>query len=716
MIIKRATWLIPTLFCIAGVNAQQVLHMSHAEASVAAKEGKLPAGAQVVYTDELVPARPIKPEVHGSDGQAKGGGGLLCNCWVEPDGDYTLINNGSQWNAGGFHNSDDGSYGPVQLPFSFNLYGQMYDQVYININGNLSFGGSNGTYSSSPFPTAGAAMVAPFWADVDLSDATTAINQVEYKVTPTSMFVNWTGVGYFNEQTDKLNSFQLIITDGNDPVIGIGNNVSFCYLDMQWTTGSASSGVNGFGGTPATVGANRGNGVDFIQFGRFDAPGMAYDGPFGGNDGVDWLDNQDFRFTTAVSTTNIPPIVSSVFLCDTIRVCMGELVDYELTFLTPEADQLITAATSSAPTLPSYQDSHVNNGTQYTISSQFVPGITDVGYHTITYTGTDNGDPVLTSTVTLVIEVAFTPAIPPTITGDTIACADAGVVLTASEGYQEYLWNNGYNGPVVLVGPGTYVVEAISGPCRLASNTVVVHEAPGVGVPVIDGVLFNCGGDPALLTTQQPYDTYLWSNGSTDPSITVGSGTYTVTVGNDFGCEGTSLPVTVNSAPSPEAWFTADGPNPTNMGDTITYTYVNGPVDVVAWAWAVDTSGTIGTGPVFTQEFPLPGFYDVTLTVTTSDGCTDTYVLQQTVMPDTVIIPNVFSPNGDGRNDRLSFEGAQYYPDTELKVFNRFGQVLFESRDYKNTWVANDVPDGTYYYILRLYNGKEYTGHVTLLR
>lgn len=718
--LTRSALLSAALFALASIAAfaqnGPVVRMTHAEASAAIKEGSLPADANIHYTDQRTPSKVIKPVIKDVEGKPKGGGAMLCNCWVEPNGDYTLINNGTEWFDDGFPSSDDGSHGPIQLPFTFNLYGDQYNQVYVNINGNLSFGTENGVYSSTGFPTNSAAMVAPFWADVDLGNANTAINKVQYKVTPTAMYVNWSDVGYFNEQTNKLNSFQLIITDGNDPVIGLGNNVSFCYRDMQWTTGGASQGVNGLGGVPATVGANRGNNVNFIQFGRFDQAGVIYDGPFGANDGVDWLDGQDFRFTTAVATTNIPPIVSSTFLCDTVRVCTGELVDYDLTFLTPESDQIITGATSSAPTLPSYQDTHADNGTQYTITSQFIPGIADVGFHTITYTASDNGEPALTSTVTIVIEVSFTPAIPPTITGDTITCADQGVVLTASAGYDEYLWNNGYFGNTVLVGPGTYIVEATSGPCRLASNTIVVHEAPAVGVPVIDGVLFNCGGQPALLSTTQPYAHYQWSNGSTDPSISVGSGTYSVTVENASGCQGTSLPVTVNSAPNPDAHFTADGPNPTSMGDTITYTYTNSPIVPVSYAWSVDTSGVIGTGTTFTHYFPLPGFHEVTLVVTSSDGCTDTFVYTQTVMPDTIIIPNVFTPNGDGKNDRLSFEGAQYFPDTELKVFNRFGKVLYESRDYKNTWVAHDVPDGTYYYLLRLYNGKEYSGHVTLLR
>lgn len=127
------------------------------------------------------------------------------------------------------------------------------------------------------------------------------------------MYVNWVDVGYYNSATDKLNNFQLIITNGADPVIGTDKNVSFCYKDMQWTTGAASQGINGFGGIPSTVGANRGNGVDFIQFTRNDQPGTLYDGPFGNPDGVDWLDNKFFLFTTSTSTQNIPPIASGLY-------------------------------------------------------------------------------------------------------------------------------------------------------------------------------------------------------------------------------------------------------------------------------------------------------------------------------------------------------------------------------------------------------------------
>lgn len=687
----------------------QVVNMSVEEYQERKAAGTLPPQFHVAYT--TLPAAGVSVDTAKPQGRPKGGQvNGDCNCWIEPDGTYTLA----------MQPNDDGSSSMISLPFQFNLYGDLYDHCWINNNGNITFVNAVGSYSAGGFPAAyDTVMVAPFWADVD-----TRYGQgtVKYKLTPTALYVNWTQVGYYYQgqampaNANYLSSFQLVVTDGTDPVIGMGNNVSFCYKDMQWTTGTASLGQNGFGGYPATVGANRGNDVDFIQFGRFDHSGAGYDGPFGQADGVDWLDGQHFAFTTAVSTQNIPPIVSSNFLCDTVHVCNGELVDFDVTFLTPEADQVITAGGGSAPTIPGYQETITDNGTQFVINSQFVPTVEDVGFHTITYTATDNGNPSLTTTVSIVIEVTYTPVPPPIITGDTIACEGQGVVLTAQAGFETYLWNNMYNGPVILVGPGTYQVYATAGFCRLASNTITVTGAP-TPHPVIDGVLFNCGGNPAVLSTTEPYAAYNWSNGSHDPTVSVGTGTYSVSVTNDQGCSGTSPSVNVNSANSPDAMFSSDPAGEVFPGTTVVYTSTTNPngTTIVSWVWTFDTLGT-ATGQTASWTYDMPGIYAVTLTVTTTDGCTDTFVYHQVVIPTDIFQPNVFSPNGDGYNDVLEFSGAEFYPNTSLKVFNRWGQEVFSSSNYKNTWKGTDMPEGTYFYILKLQSGKDYTGQVTLLR
>lgn len=336
-----------------------------------------------------------------------------CDCWIAPDATYTLA----------MPPNDDGSSAVIPLPFQFNLYGTLYNDVYINNNGNVSFDAPNGTFTATGFPTGGVVMVAPFWGDVD----TQGIGQVWYKVTPTAMYVNWVDVGYFSSQVDKTNTFQLIITDGTDPILSTGNNVSFCYQDMQWTTGSASGGTGGFGGSPAVVGANEGNGVDYIQFGAFDQPGAAYDGPFNLNDGVDWLDNKNFVFTTSTTSTNIAPIGSSLFLCDTIDACVGQTVQIPFDFLAPEPTQTVTANSFSTGLSNYFEFSNNSPSIAANVVGQFTPLASEAGFQLITFTGTDNGAPPLQSTYEIVVQVFPSP--PPGSTTNLQVCPGAGPMV-----------------------------------------------------------------------------------------------------------------------------------------------------------------------------------------------------------------------------------------------------------------------------------------------
>jgi hypothetical protein len=196
-------------------------------------------------------------------------------------------------------NDDGSSIAPIPLGFAFNFCGNVYTEVYINNNGNLTFGAPLGTFTPFAFPSIGPPMIAPFFADVDTRNLQSGI--VRYRSTGTRFTVTWSCVNYFTSSTNpaatSTNTFQVILSNGLDPLVGIGQNVCFCYGNMSWTTGNASGGTGGFGGTPATVGVNLGNGVGFKALGRFDAPGTAYDGALLMNDGVDWLDGKSFCFS-----------------------------------------------------------------------------------------------------------------------------------------------------------------------------------------------------------------------------------------------------------------------------------------------------------------------------------------------------------------------------------------------------------------------------------
>jgi gliding motility-associated-like protein len=83
----------------------------------------------------------------------------------------------------------------------------------------------------------------------------------------------------------------------------------------------------------------------------------------------------------------------------------------------------------------------------------------------------------------------------------------------------------------------------------------------------------------------------------------------------------------------------------------------------------------------------------------------DTACIVFTVLPpNDLIVPNGFSPNGDGANDFLEIEAILLFPNNELQIFNRWGSKVFEAQGYRNEWDGsfngNPVPDGTYFYTL----------------
>jgi gliding motility-associated-like protein len=110
-----------------------------------------------------------------------------------------------------------------------------------------------------------------------------------------------------------------------------------------------------------------------------------------------------------------------------------------------------------------------------------------------------------------------------------------------------------------------------------------------------------------------------------------------------------------------------------------------------------------------------------TLTVTGEGGCTsppDNMFLKVLKMPK---VPNTFTPNGDGINDTWRIEYLDTYPNCKVQVFTRTGQLVFESRGYKQPWNGlyngKALPFDTYYYIIEPENGRQpVTGYVTIVK
>jgi gliding motility-associated-like protein len=85
-----------------------------------------------------------------------------------------------------------------------------------------------------------------------------------------------------------------------------------------------------------------------------------------------------------------------------------------------------------------------------------------------------------------------------------------------------------------------------------------------------------------------------------------------------------------------------------------------------------------------------------------------------------LLVPNVFTPNGDGVNDTFIIPGLGQYTDNELIIINRWGNHVYEKKNYNNEWTGEGLLDGTYYYVLTAKNPsgdwETYKGYITLLR
>ncbi len=146
----------------------------------------------------------------------------------------------------------------------------------------------------------------------------------------------------------------------------------------------------------------------------------------------------------------------------------------------------------------------------------------------------------------------------------------------------------------------------------------------------------------------------------------------------------------------------------------------NGATRLVTWNIAKLDSGE-AAGLVIKVKASKYGIYKNTTTVTATEPDPD---LTNNTATDIkyvygITIPNVFTPNGDGKNDAFEIIGLPLYSDNEITIVNRWGSPVYQKKNYQNDWTANGLSDGTYFYVLKIKNvsneWQEFKGYVTVL-
>jgi gliding motility-associated-like protein len=212
------------------------------------------------------------------------------------------------------------------------------------------------------------------------------------------------------------------------------------------------------------------------------------------------------------------------------------------------------------------------------------------------------------------------------------------------------------------------------------------------------------------------------SDGLFDPAVS-GPGTFTI----DYlftitatGCTyGSSQQITVYPTPKANA-----GPALRMLdGGYITLNATASGVQPLTYKWTLaNGSKAIGLDhdDVLTPVASPNNDVTYMLTVTSADGCSVSSNVDITVLK-APVVPNTFTPNSDGTNDRWEIKYLDTYPNCSIEIYNRYGEKLYSSIGYPLPWDGTykgaDLPVGTYYYIINPKNGRKViTGSVTIIR
>jgi len=297
------------------------------------------------------------------------------------------------------------------------------------------------------------------------------------------------------------------------------------------------------------------------------------------------------------------------------------------------------------------------------VTGQYFPSAQDVtnGSVTLTLASTSN-DNCAIATATMTIKIQLLPAV--TAGGDQTICSQSTAKLTGS---------------IIIPGGATWS----------SSGTGTFNPAP---------YILNAEYVPSA------------------QDIANGSVVLTLTANSAGNCYIPTDKLTLTFAPPPTV---SAGPTKYVLkGQTVTLDpTVSDPTVTYSWSPNINISSTSDKNPVVTGNTDQT----YTLTVTDSRGCSASSSVQVIVSPP-IVIPNTFTPNGDGINDQWNITGLSAYQRATVDIFDRNGQKIFHSVGYGVAWdgtySGKQVPYGVYYYVINPnFSGlKMLTGYVTVVR
>ena len=295
---------------------------------------------------------------------------------------------------------------------------------------------------------------------------------------------------------------------------------------------------------------------------------------------------------------------------------------------------------------------------------------------------------------------------------DSTHTANIEIESSTSSGPFSYEWLNIFNtsigngqiSPVLCEGTYFVITTDLSNSCSV-TDTVLVDLGD-----ILDTATTTIYPDSNLWGFA-PY-TYLWSNGETSIHADICPGDHWVEVTDINNClvrEDFTIENIIITLDPASAILECDLEN-IDIDLKVSAAGGIAPYSFEWWNGSTENSINLGLSP---------GNFSVT--VIDANGCIeDTSFVIATMTSE--CIPNVFTPNGDTQNDTWSLEDTFLYEDSEVRIYGRFGRLLFQSVGYYEAWdgtneQGNDVPDGVYFYSIEIGHGfDQINGTVTILR
>ncbi|MCC5923559.1 MAG: gliding motility-associated C-terminal domain-containing protein [Crocinitomicaceae bacterium] len=355
-------------------------------------------------------------------------------------------------------------------------------------------------------------------------------------------------------------------------------------------------------------------------------------------------------------------------------------------------------------------------------------------------TNVSNGSCVNNNFISDTVFFAPLPANVGVMNNGPICSGDTAVfILTGQPGYQVTYELNGAQQIITIDSTGTYtsvlpnansnmsfiVTEIFDGNCARTDtliNNLLFNPTPIPSFNSLNNTYCDYETPSNLILTitgQGPWNiTYAFN----DSVISVATwsnpynfgnqpGVYEIIAITDAFCTDSSgivATIEIIDAPAPPVVNVPDLICHQNFTELVTGTSPNGNL---SWFSNEDLTDIVGQGETF-QPIDVPGITTYYV-IATENGCeSEPTVFTVEVDICSVIVPEGFSPNGDGINDFFVIQNLNAFPGSKFTVFNRWGGEVYHSDDYQNNWDGtstsnlniggNQLPEGTYYYLLEL--------------